>query len=103
MMNWKDIPAYYKLIATAVAATVFVLGYHSQFITKAEAAETQQEVVNVLTAMRVDAKEEKKERKIEEKAEAVASGDTAKAEKLEQEIQTLRDQIKGLCDQIDDC
>ena len=102
-MNWKDIPDMYKFGVVVVAATVFVLTYHGQFITQAEAAEQQAKIVDVLISMRVDSKEEQKEMKIDQKAKAIKENDLAEAEKLEQEIQTLRDQIKSLCDQISDC
>lgn len=102
-MIWKDIPDMYKYAAAIVAATVFVLTYHDQFVTEVEAAERDQQVVDQLVLIRVDMKQEKLDRKIGEKSKAVEVSDTAEAEKIEQEIRNLREQIKSLCDQVEDC
>lgn len=102
-MTFKDIPVIYKSIGVVVAATVFVLTYHDRFITEAEAAELQKVQQAQLILLRVDNKEAEKRTLVREKAKAVEENKLAQAEKLEQDIQTLRDQIKGLCDQIEEC
>ena len=103
MINWKNIPKIYKGGVAIVAFTVFILGYHDQFVTQAEAAERQQQARDEIRYLRVDNLEIKKDALIREKVKAVEFNKIADAEKLEQDIQTLRDKIKGLCDQLDEC
>ena len=93
----------YKAGVVLVAVTVFVLGYHNQFITEAEAMERATKAQSQLILLRVDNKEAEKRTLIREKTKAIEQNKMAQAEKLEQDIQTLRDQIKGLCDQISEC
>jgi hypothetical protein len=101
--KWDDIPALYKTIATVVVATVFVLTYHDQFVTLAEAMEQQTKASHQLIKLRVDNKETEKRTLIREKKKATRDGDMTEVAVLNEDIQTLRDQIKSLCDQIDDC
>jgi hypothetical protein len=103
MMKWDDIPSMYKVVATVVTITVFVLTYHDQFVTDAEAMEQVNKSQAQLVLLRVDNKEAEKRALIREKARAIKANDIAEVERLEQDIQTLRDQIKGLCDQVEDC
>lgn len=93
----------YKAGAALVALTVFVLTYHNQFVTTAEAMEMKQQQQEQLILLRVDNKEAEKRALIRAKAKAVAAEKRAEAEQLEQDIQTLRDQIKGLCEEVKDC
>ena len=93
----------YKAGVVLVAVTVFVLGYHNQFITEVEAMESATKAQSQLILLRVDNKEAEKRTLIREKTKAIEQNKMAQAEKLEQDIQTLRDQIKGLCDQISEC
>jgi replication fork clamp-binding protein CrfC len=103
MIKWQDIPDMYKAGAALVALTVFVLTYHNQFVTTAEAMEMKQQQQEQLILLRVDNKEAEKRALIRAKAKAVAAEKRAEAEQLEQDIQTLRDQIKGLCEEVKDC
>jgi phage host-nuclease inhibitor protein Gam len=102
-MNWKEIPAMWQAAGALVAATVFVLTYHNQFVTQAEAEEKDERHQAQLILLRVDNKEAEKRTLIREKAEAVEQNDAAKAERLEQDIKTLREEIQRLCDQIEEC
>ena len=103
MMKWQDIPNMYKGAAAIVAVTAFGLNYHSKFITEAEAMEQQTKAQAQLIALRVDGKESEKRSLIRAKTKAVEANKTAEAEQIEQDIQTLRDQINSLCRQIEDC
>ena len=103
MIGWKEIPAMWQAAAALVAATVFVLTYHNQFITEAEAEEQNAQNQAQLILLRVDNKEAEKRTLIREKAKAVKSDDVEEAERLEQDIQTLREEIQRLCDQIKEC
>lgn len=93
----------WQAAAALVAATAFVLTYHNQFITEAEAEEQRVQTQSQLILLRVDNKESEKRTLIREKAKAVDSNDVAEAERLEQDIQTLREEIKRLCNQIKEC
>lgn len=93
----------YKAAGVVVAMTVFVLTYHDQFVTDAEAAEQESRAQNQIKLLRVDGYETEKRVLIREKSKAVELNKVAEAETLEQDIQTLRDKIKGLCDKLDDC
>lgn len=103
MIKWDEIPKIYQAGAALVAIVVFVMTYHDRFVTEAEAMERDKQAQAQLVLLRVDNKEAEKRALIREKAKAVKAGDQAEAERIEQDIQTLRDQIKGLCDQVDDC
>lgn len=102
-MNFKDIPSTYKAVVVIIAATVFILTYHDQFITNAEAMEQQNKARDEVSYLRVDGYETEKRALIREKKKAVKAGNIADAEGLEQDIQTLRDKIKSLCNQLDNC
>lgn len=99
----KKVPDIYKFALVVIAATVFVLTYHDKFVTIAQAAESKRVVDEQMLLMRVDSKEKEKRVLIREKAKAVKIKDVADAEIIEQDIQTLRDQIKKLCSQTDKC
>ena len=103
MLKWNDIPNIYKGMATVVVATVFVLTYHDRFITEAEAMEQQNKAQAQLILLRVDNKEAEKRTLIRDMKKAIQENRTADADALKEDIQTLRDQIKGLCDQIEEC
>ena len=103
MITWQKIPDIYKAVVAVVLVTVFVLTYHDQFVTDAEAAEQQKQAQEQIKLLRVDGYETEKRTLVREKAKAVEFNKVAEAEKLEQDIQTLRDKIKGLCDQVEDC
>ena len=103
MIKWQDIPDLYKYTVAVVTVSVLVLTYHDQFVTKAEAAETASKTEAQIKLMRVDNKEAEKRTLIREKGKAVKEGRAADAEMLEQDIQTLRDQIKSLCENIKEC
>jgi len=103
MVRWDDIPKIYQAGLAVVAITAFVLTYHNRFVTVAEAMELKNQQQEQLILLRVDNKEAEKRTLIREKAKAVAAERDAEAEKLEQDIRTLRDQIKGLCEEIKDC
>ena len=102
-MKLDEIPKIYQAGAAIVALTVFVLTYHNRFVTTAEAMELKQQQQEQLILLRVDNKEAEKRSLIREKSKAVAADKPAEAERLEQDIQTLRDQIKGLCEEVKDC
>ena len=99
----KSIPAMYQVVLAVVAATVFVLTYHDQFVTTVQAAEIQSQNQSQIKLLRIDGYETEKRALVRAKAKAVSGGKTAEAEILEQDIQTLRDKIKSLCDKLDDC
>ena len=103
MLKFEDIPKIYKAAVVLVVATVFIIGYHDQFLTVVEAAEQQKQSKDEIRLLRVDGYETEKRQLVREKAEAVEQKKPAKAEILEQDIQTLRDKIKSLCDQLEDC
>jgi len=103
MLKFEDIPKIYKAAVVLVIVTVFVIGYHDQFLTVVEAAEQQKQSKDEIRLLRVDGYETEKRQLVREKAEAVEQKKPAKAEILEQDIQTLRDKIKSLCDQLEDC
>jgi hypothetical protein len=103
MIKWKEIPDMYKFAVAVVLATVFVLTYHNQFMT-VEAAEKAEEKHDAkITLLIVTLKESEKRTRIGELAKAKEAGDIAEAERIDQDIQTLRDEIISLCDQIDEC
>lgn len=113
-MKWTNIPDVYKGAVALVFLTIGGYTYHEKFITNAEASEeftkvrsqmVQQQVAttNQIQYLLVLNMESNRDILIKEKAAAVAAGDTAEAEKLGQNIQSLRDRIKGLCDQLSDC
>jgi len=103
MVNWKDIPDLYKGGVVLVALTVFVLTYHDRFITEAEAMEQQQKNDQQIKVLIVLNFEDKLTQRIKEKVKAVEAGDMAEAERLEQDIQTIRDRIKSLCENLEEC
>jgi hypothetical protein len=102
-MKLDDIPKLYKGIAAVVAGTIFMLTYHNQFVTVAEAMEQQTKNDKQITYLIVLNMETKKEALIEQKVKAIEVNNPALTEKLEQQIQTLRDKIEGLCDNLDSC
>lgn len=114
MVTLKDIPDMYKAGAVLVILVIGGMTYHDKFAIaedvskqyqtmQVQMVEQQVATTNQIQYMLVLSMEDKKELKINAKAKAVADNNTVDAEKLEQEIQTLRDRIKGLCDQLDDC
>ena len=103
MVNWKVIPVAWQMVVAVVAATVFVLTYHDRFVTDAEAEEQQAQHQAQLILLRVDNKEAEKRTLIREKAKAVKADNAEEAERLEQDIKTLREEIERLCDQIKEC
>ena len=102
-MKLTDISNSYKAAATIVVATVFMVTFHAQFVTETEAAEQQSKAQDEIRLLRVDGFETEKRALIREKSKAVEANKIADAETLEQQIQTIRDKIKSLCDQLDDC
>ena len=114
MLKWTDIPGMYKGAAVIIVAVLSVVAYLGNYVTHVQADEQNQKVEKRLDKQQAYAQsrfqyilvlsfQKEKLAVIEKKAQAVADNNAAEAEKLEQEIQTIRDSIKGLCDQLDDC
>ena len=103
MINWDEIPTMYKFGAVVATATLAMFTYHTRFVTHAEAEQQQSKQQAQLILLRVDNKEAEKRVLIREKAKAMERAKIAEAEKIEQDLQTLRDQIKSLCDQVNEC
>lgn len=96
-----------KSITAIVVATAFVLGYHTQFVTKSEAAEQrkvdQEQVYTQFVLMRVDQKNQEIRTRVGEKARAVDDEDVKAVARLEENIATLRNEILSLCADIEEC
>ena len=105
--KWEDIPKIYKGVVVIVAVTAFFITFHDQFVTESEAAEKSKQERKAnneqIIMLRVDNKEAEKRTLVRDKAKAIDAGKKAEADTLQQDIETLRSQIKGLCDQIDSC
>ena len=103
MKTWQDIPNAYKAVGTIVVATVFMLTYHDQFITDAEAMEQQKKNDAQIQFLLVLGYEREKTILIKEKVLYLERDNKPEVARVNEEIQTLRDKIKGICDQIKDC
>jgi hypothetical protein len=101
--KWEQLHGLYKIIAAVVIGTLIAASYHDRFVTHAQAAEQQRKARDEITLMRVDNKKAELRTLIEDKADAQEEGKVAKVSRLEGNIQTLRDDIKSLCDQVAGC
>lgn len=105
MIKWGDIPDIVKAIVVVGGFLVWAVTYHDQFVTTSQAAEQQLNNEQQIGALLVVGLESEKRALIKEKARAIERQDAAEADKAEQDIQTLRDRIKGVCERnkLKDC
>jgi len=104
-MKWQDIPDVVKGIVVVGGFLVWAITYHDQFMTVTQAAEQQLSTEQQISGLLVVGLEAEKRALIKEKAKAIEAGDAAESDKVEQNIQTLRDRIKGVCErnELKDC